>query len=589
MADDVWSRLKRLVTGAQHAWNDHADEVADEEKLSAPEAFIHFWVLTVKSFVRNRVPVRAAALAYSSLLALVPMLALVLSMAFGFLRGEQGQKHIETFIHHIVAAVVPPTAGQTEEVAATTLAAGDLKDLPALVAKLMQPTNAVAAYLNGRLSEQTRQAFAQNQGAAANSPAFQASLLGELNAVIEGALIYEGERFAGVDLRPETRRLLAQNPQGPALAQLNRRLLTEAFPKELRRKQATHELVETIQTFVQNQQTSAVSASAALMLVFIAIMMLSRIEDTFNDIWGVQRGRSWFARVTQYWAALTLGPVLLIMVIGLTTSTELQSVKETLALMPLGIGKLTEFLFKFLPFALLSLGFAGFYALLPATKVHWRAALVGGMVGGSLWQLNNLLSVLYVSRVVSNNKVYGSLGMVPVVMIGLYFSWIILLFGAQVAYSFQNRRAYFQERQVENLDQHSREFIGLRIMVEIARRFLGGEKPVTGAALSELLGVPTRMAGKILQALVSARLLAENQQGETAYLPARPLEKITCHDVLHALRTSRNGNVATREDTMREQVRGHYERFQEVEKSAAGHVTLATLAAEATAPTKPAA
>lgn len=589
MADDVWSRLKRLVTGAQHAWNDHADEVADEEKLSAPEAFIHFWVLTVKSFVRNRVPVRAAALAYSSLLALVPMLALVLSMAFGFLRGEQGQKHIETFIHHIVAAVVPPTAGQAEEVAATTLAAGDLKDLPALVAKLMQPTNAVAAYLNGRLSEQTRQAFAQNQGAAANSPAFQASLLGELNAVIEGTLIYEGERFSGVDLRPETRRLLAQNPQGPALAQLNRRLLTEAFPKELRRKQATHELVETIQTFVQNQQTSAVSASAALMLVFIAIMMLSRIEDTFNDIWGVQRGRSWFARVTQYWAALTLGPVLLIMVIGLTTSTELQSVKETLALMPLGIGKLTEFLFKFLPFALLSLGFAGFYALLPATKVHWRAALVGGMVGGSLWQLNNLLSVLYVSRVVSNNKVYGSLGMVPVVMIGLYFSWIILLFGAQVAYSFQNRRAYFQERQVENLDQHSREFIGLRIMVEIARRFLGGEKPVTGAALSELLGVPTRMAGKILQALVSARLLAENQQGETAYLPARPLEKITCHDVLHALRTSRNGNVATREDTMREQVRRHYERFQEVEKSAAGHVTLATLAAEATAPTKPAA
>ena len=88
-----------------------------------------------------------------------------------------------------------------------------------------------------------------------------------------------------------------------------------------------------------------------------------------------------------------------------------------------------------------------------------EAALVGGVVGGSLWQLNNLLSVLYVSRVVSNSKVYGSLGLVPVVMIGLYFSWIILLFGAQVAYSFQNRRAYFHERQVENLDQRSRDVL----------------------------------------------------------------------------------------------------------------------------------
>ncbi len=293
--------------------------------------------------------------------------------------------------------------------------------------------------------------------------------------------------------------------------------------------------------------------------------------------------------MTQYWAALTLGPVLLILVIGLTSSTELAAFQAKLARMPLGIGQLTAFLFKFLPFALLSVGFAAFYALLPATKVNWRAALAGGIVGGTLWQLNNLLSVLYVSRVVSNSKVYGSLGLVPVVMIGLYFSWVIMLFGAQVAYSFQNRRAYFQERQVENLDQRSREFVGLRIMVEIGRRFLAGEKPVTGAALSELLGVPTRLAGKILQALVGARLLAESQQGETAYLPARPLEKISCHDVLIALRTSRNGSVATREDAMRGPVREHYERFQEVEQSAAGKVTLAALAAEAAAASKPAA
>ena len=282
MADDAMSRFKRLVTGAQQTWEDHADAVADEEKLSAPEAFVHFWVLTVRSFVRNRVPVRAAALAYSSLLALVPMLALVLTIGLGFLRGDQGAKHLDLMIQQIVGAVVPSAEG------------------------------------------------------------------------------------------------------------------TES---------AQRETVAKLKSFVNDQQTSAVSAGAALMLVYIAIMMLARIESTFNDIWGVERGRSWFARITQYWAALTLGPVLLILVIGLTSSTELQSVKETLAMMPLGIGQLTAFLFKFLPFALLSVGFAAFYALLPATKVHWKAALVGGVVGGSLWQLNNLLSVLYVSLVVSNSKI----------------------------------------------------------------------------------------------------------------------------------------------------------------------------------------
>ena len=66
MADDVWSRLKRLFTGAQDTWNDSADAGADEAKLSALESFVHFWVVTVKRFLRNRVPVRAAALAYSA-------------------------------------------------------------------------------------------------------------------------------------------------------------------------------------------------------------------------------------------------------------------------------------------------------------------------------------------------------------------------------------------------------------------------------------------------------------------------------------------------------------------------------------------
>lgn len=460
MVDDAMSRLKELFLGAHAAWHGHSDGVAEEAELSRPQAFIHFWVLTLKSFVRNRVPVRAAALSYSSLLALVPMLALVVSIAFGFLRGDEGQKHIENFIHYIVSAVVP-SAGESAEADKT---------------------------------------------------------------------------------------------------------------------------VKNIQDFVKNQQTSAVSASAALMLVFIAIMMLARIEDTFNDIWGVSSGRNWFARITQYWAALTLGPVLFILVIGLTSSTQLKSVQETLLTMPLLIGAFTDLLFQFLPFVLLSMGFAVFYAVLPNTKVEWRAALVGGVVGGSLWQINNLLSVLYVSRVVANNKVYGSLGMVPVVMIGLYFSWLILLFGAQVAYSFQNRRAYFQEKQVENLDQQSREFIGLRIMVEIGRRFLAGEKPPTGTALSEFLGVPTRMAGRILSSLVGARLLAESQQGEIAYLPARPLEQITCHDVLQALRTAKNGGVATRDDVMRERVRGHYEGFQSAEKATAANVTLASLAAESIPP-----
>src|SRR5439155_14711581 len=113
----------------------------------------------------------------------------------------------------------------------------------------------------------------------------------------------------------------------------------------------------------------------------------------------------------------------------------------------------------------------------PNTKVRWQAALAGGLVGGLLFHLNNLVSVLYVSRVVSNSKIYGSLGLVPVFMIGLYFSWLILLFGAQVSYAFQNRASYLEEKQIENINQRGREFIALRLMTCVGQRFLRGEPP----------------------------------------------------------------------------------------------------------------
>jgi hypothetical protein len=68
------------------------------------------------------------------------------------------------------------------------------------------------------------------------------------------------------------------------------------------------------------------------------------------------------------------------------------------------------------------------------------------------------------------------------------------------------------------------------------------------------------------------------------YLPARPLEQITCHDVLQALRTARNGGVATREDATREQVRQQCDRIQAAEQVAAAALTLASLAAKTVAP-----
>jgi membrane protein len=259
--------------------------------------------------------------------------------------------------------------------------------------------------------------------------------------------------------------------------------------------------------------------------------------------------------------------------IGLASGPHLEATKEFLTLMPF-IGALV---FQLLPLVLLCLTFASFYMLIPNTKVDWRAAAIGGLVGGLVFHLNNTLSVLYVSRVVSNSKIYGSLGLVPVFMMGLYFSWLILLFGAQVAYAFQNRSSYLEAKQVENINQRGREFVALRLMTAVGQRFAIGERPARISEMAESLGVPTRLIRQVMQTLSNARIVVEVNGQETSYLPARPLETITCYDILHAMRASQGHELATREEPSRLEVYGEFHRIQEAERAAASSVNLLAL------------
>ncbi len=326
------------------------------------------------------------------------------------------------------------------------------------------------------------------------------------------------------------------------------------------------DLVRNVNHFVQTIRGGTLGVTGGALLVFIAISLLSRIESTFNDIWGVSRGRSILDQLVKYSAVIFLGPLLLAVTLGLTSAPRLQSTKRMIESMP--------FLFHLLPVPVLCLSFAIFYMLMPNTKVHWKAALAGGAVGGVLWHLNNYFSVLYVSRWVSYSKMYGSMAVIPVFMVGLYLSWLILLFGAQVAYGYQNRAAYLQEKQAENINQRGREFIALRLMQWVGQRFMHGEPPATVPEMADGLVVPTRLVQQIMHTLIAARLVVEVAGGETGYAPARPLERINCHDILQALRAGQGQELATRDGPARTEVYGEFQKIMEAEERAASGVSV---------------
>jgi membrane protein len=437
-------------------------------------------------------------LSYTSLLALIPLLAVAISITSGLLKSE-GEEKIYEAIDKLVAEIMPP-AGSNTNVSSVSL------KLNSPMSVALTPTNSETA------------------GTPTNSVA-------ETNLVV--AAIGAVDRVANAQM----------------------------------------EATRSIRDFIQKTRSGTLGVAGTVLLIFVVFALLGRIEETMNDVWGVTRSRNWLTRIEHYWFAVGLVPMLLVAGLILATGPRFAGVRHFVESMPLVSGVV----FKFLPLALLWLAFASFYKIMPNTRVCFNAALVGGVVGGSLWYLNNVFGFLFVSRVFSNSKIYGSLGLVPVFMIGLYFSWLILLFGAQVAYAFQNRKAFLEDKIAENVNQRGREFIALRLMTGIGQRFQHGLPPATLQEISAELGIPSRLAQQILQTLLAARLITEASGAEAAYVPARPLESINAHQILHAMRTGGGQELPMRDEPARKEVYGEFARIEEAEQRAASSVTVLAL------------
>ncbi len=492
MASNRFSRLVKIFTGTNSGEDEELLQL--EGKL---ERAAHFITLVWRQYVRNRCLVRASSLAYTTLLALIPLLAFVISISNSLLKNVDDEK-----IYQAIASLAPHTSWPTnaqEEIYSTPPS-----DNPPPLAIIA--TNGV----------ETNAATIATPGPATTIPAPAA-------------------------------------PAAPATTQ--------------------KELVHWLKEFVGKTQSTTLGVTGMLFFGVIAIMMLSRVEETFNDIWGVAHGRDWRKRVPLYWIAITLGPVLLLVAASLAGSQHFQAVKDYFQQVP-GLGNL---IFKLLPLVVLWFTFGLVYQMMPNAKVKFPAALVGGIVAGTLWHLNNVFGFIYVASVVQKSEVFGTLALVPVFMLGLYFSWAILLFGAQFAYVFQNRAAYLQDKLADNVNQRGREFVALRIMTLLGQRFQNGMRPATLLQLATELGVPTRLTQQILRTLASARLVTEVGGTETAYVPARPLETINAHHILMALRAGSGRDLPAAEAPALAAIYGEFARIESAERNAAENISMLDL------------
>lgn len=194
---------------------------------------------------------------------------------------------------------------------------------------------------------------------------------------------------------------------------------------------------------------------------------------------------------------------------------------------------LALFLSPIIAFILITTLLAVFFRFIPNIQVNWKAAFTGATLVVILLQLYNLLSFLYVQRVVDTRSLYGSVGIIVVLMLGLYVFWLLILFGGQITYAVQNADYLTNENAWQKTSEHTQEIISLAVLIIVGKRFQGGGSPTRASELHKQLRVPNHILNSSINRLcelgyltpVAIKLMEDER--DHAYQPGHPLESIT--------------------------------------------------------------
>lgn len=284
---------------------------------------------------------------------------------------------------------------------------------------------------------------------------------------------------------------------------------------------------EAVQKFVA--ATGKLTAVGVVSLAVISVVQMLTIERAFNHIFRVQKPRPLVGRLVMYWTLLTVGPLLV--GTAFAVAGYLATLSPVVGLdLARGSGrKIWLELSATLPFLLTCGAFTLLYTLLPHRRIRLRDAGVGALVAASLFAGLRYGFVQFYVKGGVFQTIYGALATVPLFLVWTYSSWLVVLFGAEVAATLPEWRAH----RLRHHD-HSKSW-QLFSALEILRALWRADGK--GLRRTDMLRLTSTMTEDVLltslAALQSAGLVIHSDEGR--WTTTSFLARATVADVLRAL------------------------------------------------------
>ena len=239
-------------------------------------------------------------------------------------------------------------------------------------------------------------------------------------------------------------------------------------------------------------------------LAVTAMSMMLTIDEAFNIIWRVTRPRPLIKRVVVYWAVLTLAPLLIGASLSLTSWLVSFSMGYAEYIPLFGVSVL-----KILPVLLTATAFALLFRLVPNYPVPMKHALLGALVAAIVFESMNRMFAYYVSHFPTYTLVYGAFASVPIFLMWVYLSWLVILFGAEIAASL----SHWRTPSTKHLLPAAQLLDALRVL-QIMAKCLDKGKVCTFQALSGTLHLDHDVLENLLDKLASADMVRKTQAND---------------------------------------------------------------------------
>ena len=312
----------------------------------------------------------------------------------------------------------------------------------------------------------------------------------------------------------------------------------------------TEHLDRVVADFFTGAGKGTITFISIVIVIWVALSLLSIIEKTFNNIWHVARGRSFLHRMINYWAILTLGPLLL--GIGIYISTRYATVGQIHKTIILHIGPVV------LSYIIATVAFFLLYFVLPNTKVQAGAAIWGAVVAALVWSIAKWAFGQYVTEFIPYSKLYGILGIIPLGVLWIFITWLIVLFGLQLTFTTQHLKS-LDAAEIAAAKKTEEYFIAndltaINIVREIAAGFEVNQAPVSQEVICSKLNIPAEFGEKILNHLVASGLIVKTSDPRTGFMPARDPANIKLSDIAESIKAVSFAQTTTDEPANLQQI-----------------------------------